>query len=90
MTAMKMLQLDFPVSNSYGTKDIALGAWKEKHEKNRYELASSEEISNYINQEIERLGEVEIVDIRTDFVVVSGHNNGGANTVMEYVTVLYK
>ena len=87
---MKMLQLDFPVSNSYGTKGIALGAWHEKHEDHSDELVSPEDISNCVNREIECLGEVEIVDIKTDFVVVSGHNNGGANTVMEYVTILYK
>ena len=88
---MNILQLDFLVSNSYGTKDLPLGVWKEHHGTTDDTLYLATDVSKIVNAKIKKLSfSAEIVDVKIDFITVSGHNNGGANTVMEYVTIFYK
>ena len=89
---MKMLQLTFKITNAYGTKDIPLGAWKEKHDDNCKDLYLADDVARAVNAAVKRLeGKgAEIADIRTDFVTVDNHNNGGCNTIFEYVTILYR
>ena len=89
---MNILQLDFCISNFYGTKDLPLGAWKDGHHGETDDtLYSAADVSKIVNAKIKELSSsAEIVDVKIDFVTVHCHNNGGANTVMEYVTILYK
>lgn len=76
---MKFFQLEFRISNGYGTKDIS------------NEVCSSDDVLNAVNAAIDELGtDVEIVDIRTNFVCIAHHNNGGCDSIMEYVTILYR
>ena len=89
---MKMLQFQFQITNPYGTKDVPMGAWKEKHDEHCEKLCSTDDVRRKVNAAVEDIEDNgnEIVDIRTDFVTVDVHNNGGCNTVFEYVTILYR
>ena len=89
---MKMLQLSFKITNAYGTKDLALGAWDDKHDDNCEDLCSTDDVGRKVNAAVKRLESkgAEIADIRTDFATVDNHNNGGCNTIFEYVTILYR
>ena len=89
---MKMLQLQFQITNPYGTKDIPMGAWKEEHDARCEELCSTDDVGRKVNAAINGLEDkgFEIIDIRTDFATVDNHNNGGCNTIFEYVTILYR
>ena len=88
---MKMLQLEFLVSNSYGTKDLALGAWSEKYDDNCSNLFSSTDVSYKVNSTINELidGGCRIENVKVNFVTISGHNNGGTNSIIEYVNIFY-
>ena len=89
---MKITQLKFQISNYTGVKEHGLGAWAKDHDKCENELYSADDVEECVNDTlhlIEKEGR-EIVDVRTDFVTVAGHNNGGCNTILEYVTILYK
>lgn len=87
---MKIAHLKFQISNYTGMKDNGLGAWTEReHEDTLYDSSDVEEDVNNTLHLLEKKGH-EIIDVRTDFVTVHGHNNGGCNTVFEYVTILYK
>ena len=89
---MKITQLKFQISNYTGVKEHGLGAWAKDHDECGKELYSADDVEECVNDTlhlIEKEGR-EIVDVRTDFVTIAGHNNGGCNTVLEYVTILYK
>jgi len=89
---MKIAHLKFQISNYTGVKERGLGAWAKDHDECGKELYSTDDVEECVNDTlhlIEKEGH-EIVDVRTDFVTVAGHNNGGCNTILEYVTILYK
>ena len=89
---MKIATYEFRVSNGYGTKDVPCGAWSEKHNEHNDGLYSADDIDREINKAIALLEkhDCEIVDVRTNFVTIQHHNNGGCDFVMAYVTILYK
>jgi hypothetical protein len=87
---MKIIKLEFQISNYTGTKRSRFGAWaKSEHEDELCDSSDVEEDVNNTLHLLEKKGH-EIIDVRTDFVTVHSHNNGGCNTVFEHVTVLYK
>lgn len=89
---MKIVKLEFQISNDIGTKNVGIGAWKKDYGEDKDNLYNSSDIEKDINNTLHLLEKngSEIIDVRTDFVTIHEHNNGGCNTVFEYVTILYK
>ena len=89
---MQIAKLEFQISNFTGTKSSGMGAWEKDrttHQDTLYDSSDVEEDVNNTLHLLEKNGS-EIIDVRTDFVVIQKHNNGGCDTVFEYVTILYK
>lgn len=93
---MKALQLEFQISNGYGTKTMPAGSWGDGADAGeRDHLYSAADVTRAINEAIDkllngRLDATEIVDVKTDFATIQRHNNSGCDLVMEYVTILYR
>lgn len=87
---MKIIKLEFQISNFTGIKKSRLGAWaKSEHEDELCDSSDVEEDVNNTLHLLEKSGN-KVIDVRTDFVTVQRHNNGGCDTVFEHVTILYK
>lgn len=89
---MKIAKLRFQISDYTGVKDAAIGVWEEDHEENKEKLYGPSDVVGDVNKALDMLEKMghEIIDVRTDFVTVHSHNNGGCATVFEHVTILYK
>lgn len=89
---MKIAKLKFQISDYTGTKESAIGVWQEDHSKNQENLFSPSDVEEDVNNTLHLLEKNgnDIIDVRTDFVTVHKHSNGGCDTVFEYVTILYK
>jgi hypothetical protein len=89
---MKIAKLEFQISDYTGTKSSGIGAWEKDRDKYQDNLCDSSDVEEDVNNTLHLLEKngSEIIDVRTDFVTVQTHNNGGCDTVFEYVTILYK
>lgn len=88
---MKVKNLEFMVSGDYGTKTMPHGGWSERHSAARCaNLCSPEQVEKAINDELKKLSKFQIVDIKINFWTLCFHNNGGCNSVMESVAIVYK
>ena len=89
---MKIVKLEFQISNAAGTRNIGMGAWEKDHDTDKDNLYASSDVEEDVNNTLHLLEKSgsKIIDVRTDFVTIQRHNNGGCDTVFEYVTILYK
>lgn len=89
---MKIIKHQFLISDYTGPKDKAYGGWAADHGKTKNDLCNATDVEKSVNKTLNLLKKEghEVVDVRTDFVTVHNHSNGGCNTVIEFVTILYK
>ena len=84
----KIKTFEFQITDYTGTKNTPMGAWPESfNRENKPRLYSQKEIENKINRFMQN---VEVVNVNIQFVTIDRHNNGGIDTVVEYVTVVYQ
>ena len=89
---MKIKTLSYLINNAYGNKD----SLKECRAKNAAErknvdyvkIWSNSEIDKNVNKHLESIQNLK--EIRIDYVKLSGHNNGGNDTVEMRVVIIYE
>lgn len=82
---MKIKTFTFLISCFAGTADFGpAGCWGQNFTGDN--LTPSDEIDKFIN---EFIANKDVVSISVQYPVVSGHNNGGYNTVMAVYTIIY-
>ena len=85
---MKVTNLEFKICDCWGTNDWLVGKFNdEKLPENRAKMATQKEVEKKINKVLESIGD-NLVDIKINFVQLKQHNNAGANSIMEYVTII--
>ena len=85
----KIKTFEFQITDYTGTKNVPMGAWGSKsfNRENKPRLYSQKEIENQVNKFMQN---VAVVNVNIQFVTIDRHNNGGIDTVMEFVTVVYQ
>jgi len=84
----KIKTFEFQITDYTGTKNTPMGSWTEDfNRKNKPRLYSQKEIENKINNFMQN---VAVINVNIQFVTIDHHNNGGIDTVMEYVTIVYQ
>lgn len=89
---MKIKTLSYLINNAYGNKD----SLKERRAKNAAERNNVDYVKIWSNSEIDKdvnkhLASIQnLKDVRIDYVKLSGHNNGGNDTVEMRVVIIYE
>ena len=89
---MKIKTLSYLINNAFGNKN----SLKERRTKNAAErknvdyvkIWSNSEIDKNVNKHLESIQNLK--EIRIDYVKLSGHNNGGDDTVEMRVVIIYE
>ena len=88
---MKIKTLSYLINNAFGNKN-SLKEYRAKEE-NKYNVNyvkvwTNEEIDKDVNKRLESIQNLK--DVRIDYVKLSGHNNGGNDTVEMRVVIIYE
>ena len=88
---MKIKTLSYLINNAFGNKN-SLKEYRAKVEKehnvNYVKVWTNEEIDKDVNKRLESIQNLK--DVRIDYVKLSGHNNGGNDTVEMRVVIIYE
>lgn len=88
---MKIKTLSYLINNAFGNKN-SLKEYRaneeNKHNVNYVKVWTNEEIDKDVNERLESIQNLK--DVRIDYVKLSGHNNGGNDTVEMRVVIIYE
>lgn len=88
---MKIKTLSYLINNAFGNKN-SLKEYRakeeNKHNVNYVKVWTNEEIDEDVNKHLESIQNLK--DVRIDYVKLSGHNNGGNDTVEMRVVIIYE
>lgn len=88
---MKIKTLSYLINNAFGNKN-SLKEYRakeeNKHNVNYVKVWTNEEIDEDVNKHLESIQNLK--DVHIDYVKLSGHNNGGNDTVEMRVVIIYE
>lgn len=89
---MKIKTLSYLINNAFGNKN-SLKEYRAKKERDGSNVGyvkvwTNEEIDKDVNKHLTSIQNLK--DIRIDYVKLSGHNNGGNDTVEMRVVIIYE